>query len=108
MTYEPDQRNRLLRADGVELNNVIVGRRVKPRARKNRALWRSGAAVRNYLRVDSTELDGMRYARDSQHVSRDPVVDAVRVREMHHVLKGLTQNELKLLIDGGFLPEIAL
>ena len=81
---------------------------MKPRARKNRAFWRSGAAVRNYLRVDSTQLDSMRYPRNGQHVSRDPVVDAVRVREMHHVLKGLTQNELKLLIDGGFLPEIAL
>src|SRR5438270_6436248 len=50
----------------------------------------------------------MRYPRNSEHVSRDPVVDAVRVRKMHHVLKGLTQDELKLLIDGGFLPEIAL
>src|SRR6478672_12748863 len=32
----------------------------------------------------------------------------MRIREMHYVLKGLTQNELKLLIHGGFLPEISL
>jgi hypothetical protein len=32
------KRNRLLRGGGVELNNVMVGRRVKPRARKSYAL----------------------------------------------------------------------
>jgi hypothetical protein len=32
------KRNRLLRGGGVELNNVMVGRRVKPKARKNYAL----------------------------------------------------------------------
>src|SRR5438309_2642197 len=101
------KRNRLLRAGGVELKNAMVGR-VKPRARKSYALWRSGAAVRSYLRVDTAQLDGVSYARNSQHICGDAVVDAVRVREMDDVFKGLAQDELKLLIHGGLFPEIAL
>ena len=73
------KRNRLLRTGGVELNNVMVGRRVKPMARKNHALWRSGAALHIYLRVDTAQLDGMRDPRNGQHVSRNAIVDAVRV-----------------------------
>src|SRR6476620_7237098 len=60
------------------------------------------------LRVATTQLDGVSYPRNSQHICGDAVVDAVRVREMHHVFKGLAQDELKLLIHGGLFPEISL
>src|SRR5579864_759016 len=60
------------------------------------------------LRVDTTQLDGVSYARNSQHVCRYAVVDAVRVREVNDVFKGLAQDELKLHIHSGFFPEISL
>src|SRR6185312_1171345 len=57
-----------------------------------------------WLRVDSAQLDGMRHTADGQHVSRNAVVDAVSVREMHHFFKSLAQHEFKLVVDSGFLP----
>src|ERR1700720_3953652 len=60
------------------------------------------------LRVNSAQLDRMRHAADGQHVGRDAVVDAVRFREVHDVLKRLFQNELQLLVDRGLFPEVAL
>jgi hypothetical protein len=115
---------------GVELNNVMVGRRVKREAegaQKLRALnfvslrskplmilialsesvllfQRARRANRPrpqcvWLRVDSTQLDGVSYPRNCQHVCRDAVVDAVRIGEMHDILKRFAQNELQLFVD---------
>src|SRR5689334_2442101 len=89
------KRNRLLRAGGVELNGVMVA-------------GEGAYGPHFFLRVDTTQLDGVSDAADGQHVSRDAVVDVVRVGEVHDVLKGLAQDELQLFVHGGFLPEISL
>src|SRR5690348_8296504 len=114
----------------------MVGRRVKPMGRKGYAVSslcrfaptahdsdrakRVDAAVakgsaraptppqRAPLSVDAAQLDGVSYPADGEHVSRDAVVDVLRIGEVHDVFKGLAQDELKLLVHGGFLPEISL
>src|SRR5713226_4818005 len=60
------------------------------------------------LSVNSALANGVGHAVNRQHISRDPVVDAVGFGIADHIPEGHLHDVLELLVDHGFLPEISL
>src|ERR1700761_7965871 len=58
--------------------------------------------------VDSALLDRESHAVYSKHVGGDAIVHVVRFGIPDHIVKALGENAVKLLVDDGFLPEVAL
>jgi hypothetical protein len=57
-------------------------------------------SLANASGVDTTQLNSVSYAGNCEHVRGNPIVNAMRVREVDHIFKSFTQNELELLIHG--------
>src|SRR5215472_2446797 len=60
------------------------------------------------LCVDASLPDGVGDAADRQHVCGNPVVHAMRFGEVNYIFERLAQDELQLLVDCGFFPEVTL
>src|ERR1035438_7361056 len=58
--------------------------------------------------VDAPLLDGIGHAVDGQHIGGNAVVYVVGLGVAHHIFEAVAEDGLQLLVDDGFLPEVAL